>query len=68
MIILLFITNTLLLILVSLWLYSNWNVYKRNSDYIELNKEKQLEQYNESIERYSNLIEKLDIIIKNISK
>lgn len=60
----LIITNSIVLLIILIWLISNWWVYRKNEEVYRNIKENAMKDKEEALERYNNIINKIDLILK----
>lgn len=62
--ILLIITNSIVLIIILIWLISNRWVYRKNEEVYKKIKYNAMRDKEEALERYDNIINKIDLLYK----
>ncbi len=60
----LIITNSIVLLIILIWLISNRWVYRKNEEVYRNIKENAMKDKEEALERYNNIINKIDLILK----
>ncbi len=60
----LIITNSIVLLIILIWLISNRWVYRKNEEVYRNIKENAMKDKEEALERYNNIINKIDLLLK----
>ena len=60
----LIITNSIVLLIILIWLISNRWVYRKYEEVYRNIKENAMKDKEEALERYNNIINKIDLILK----
>ena len=60
----LIITNSIVLLIILIWLISNRWVYRKNEEVYRNIKANAMKDKEEALERYNNIINKIDLLLK----